>query len=159
MIKVENEEDENKDKDQDVGTKDNANQNFTTPNLLHLASKGSIGSMFNGDSNLFYSQFELYTREQKKIQITLIQDAIFRIKENFNREFEHVYQRKLQEIGKVREKNQRLRQIFVDLNEHKALSEPELGDLENAELLFDVKDSEVSFVRKYFKERAARIKL
>ena len=144
---VETDEDESKDKDKDQQDSSNkdaaANQNYLSPNLLHLASKGSIGSLFNGDSNLFYNQFELYTREQKWIQITLIQDAIFRIKENFNREFEQISQRKLQEIGKIREKNQRLKQIYIDLNEEKALTEPELGDQENAELLFEVKDSEV----------------
>lgn len=115
------------------------------PNLSQLAFKGSIGSLFNGDSNLFYSQFELYTREQKWMQIVLIQDAIYRIKENFNKEFEQVMQRKNHEIAKIREKNQRLKQIYIDLNEDKQLPEPKFGDAENPETLFDVKDEEVIF--------------
>jgi hypothetical protein len=118
------------------------------PNLSQLAFKGSIGSLFNGDSNLFYSQFELYTREQKWMQIVLIQDAIYRIKENFNKEFEQVMQRKNHEIAKIREKNQRLKQIYIDLNEDKQLPEPKFGDAENPETLFDVKDEEVIFVIK-----------
>ena len=78
------------------------------------------------------------------MQIILIQDAIYRIKDNFNKEFEIVMQRKNQEIAKIKEKNQRLKQIYVDLSEEKQLSEPQFGDSENPETLFEVKDSEVS---------------
>ena len=116
-----------------------------SPNLTQLAFKGSIGSLFNGDSSLFYSQFELFTREQKWIQIILVQDAIYRIKYNFNTEFEQVMQRKNQEIAKIKEKNQRLKQIYIDLNEEKTIPEPRFGDAENPEVLFEVKDEEVNF--------------
>ena len=77
------------------------------------------------------------------MQIVLLQDAIFRIKENFNREFEQVMQRKLQEIGKIKEKNQRLNQIYTDLNDEKTIKEPTLTEIENPEMLFEVKDDEV----------------
>lgn len=97
---------------------------------------------------MFYHQFELFTREQKWIQIILIQDALYRIKENFNKEFASVMQRKQQEIAKIREKNQRLKQIYLDLNEEQQLSEPQFGDAENPELLFEVKDNEIK-VEKY----------
>lgn len=76
----------------------------------------------------------------------LLQDAIFRIKENFNREFEQVMQRKLQEIGKIKEKNQRLNQIYTDLNDEKTIKEPTLTEIENPEMLFEVKDDEVGLV-------------
>lgn len=82
------------------------------------------------------------------MQMILIQDAIYRIKENFNKEFEMVMQRKHQEIAKIKEKNQRLKQIYVDLNEEKQLAEPQFGDAENPELLFEVKDDEIK-VEKY----------
>ena len=140
--------DEDDSKDNDNAAKD-GNQvskygDYLNPNLTQLAFKGSIGALFNGDSNLFYHQFELFTREQKWMQIALIQDAIFKIKENFNKEFEQIMARKNQEIAKIKEKNQRLKQIFIDLNEDKHLAEPEFGDAENPEVLFEVKDSEVS---------------
>lgn len=77
------------------------------------------------------------------MQIILIQDALYRIKENFNKEFELVMQRKHQEIAKIKEKNQRLKQIYIDLSEEQQLTEPQFGDAENPELLFDVKDEEV----------------
>lgn len=121
-----------------------------SPNLTQLSYKGSIGPLFNGDSNLFYHQFELFTREQKWIQIILIQDALYRIKENFNKEFELVMQRKHQEIAKIKEKNQRLKQIYIDLSEEQQLTEPQFGDAENPELLFDVKDDEVNLINESY---------
>ena len=117
--------------------------NYTNPNLAQLAYKGSISTLFNGDSPLLYNQFELYAREQKWIQISLIQECIGKIKENFNKEFETVMQRKVQEIARIKEKNLRLKQIYSDLNEEKQLDEPILGDSENPESLFQVKDEEV----------------
>lgn len=78
----------------------------------------------------------------------IFQDAIYRIKENFNKEFEQIIQRKNQEIAKVKEKNQRLKQIYIDLDEKKQLDEPQFGDAENPEVLFEVKDSEIK-VEKY----------
>ena len=79
-------EEENKE-NQDNQTNQANQSNYLAPNLTQLSFKGSIGSLFNGDSSLFYHQFELYAREQKWIQVALIQDAIYRIKENFNKEF------------------------------------------------------------------------
>lgn len=52
-------------------------------------------------------------------------------------------QRKVQEIARIKEKNLRLKQIYSDLNEEKQLDEPILGDSENPESLFQVKDEEV----------------
>lgn len=114
------------------------------PNLAQLSYKGSISSLFNGDSTLLYNQFELFNREQKWIQISLIQECIFKIKENFNKEFETIMQRKVQEIARIKEKNQRLKQIYQDLNEDKQLDEPVLGDSESPENLFKVRDDEVT---------------
>ncbi len=145
---VENDEDEanreNEGQQQQANAAASNPTNYLFPSLLNLAFKGSIGSLFNGDSSLFYNQFELFTREQKRMQIVLIQDAVYRIKENFNKEFEIVMQRKHQEIGRIKEKNMRLKQIYIDLNEEAMLVEPQFGDSENPELLFEVKDSEVS---------------
>ena len=78
------------------------------------------------------------------MQIVLIQDAMYRIKDNFNKEFEQIMMRKNNEIAKIREKNQRLKQIYIDLSEDKQLPEPQFGDAENPETLFEVKDDEVN---------------
>lgn len=117
--------------------------NYLSPNLAQLAFKGSIGSLFGGDSHFKYSQFDLFTIEQKWYQIILIQDSVYRIKINFNGEFDQIMQRKNQEIAKIKEKNQRLKQIYNDLDENKTVVEPKFGDAEKPEILFEVGDDEV----------------
>jgi len=42
-----------------------------------LALHGSLGPKYNGQSDLFYSQFELHTREEKMIQLVLIKVGNF----------------------------------------------------------------------------------
>jgi hypothetical protein len=107
-------------KDENTASNSNMSQN-TGQGLTAVALKGSLGGMFDGESPYFYNQFEVYSCEQKWMQILLIQDSIYKIKENFNKEFEQVMQRKQQELAKVREKNQRIKQIYVDLDENKAI--------------------------------------
>ena len=60
-----------------------------------------MGALFGGKSDLFYNQFELYSREQKVTQIILLKDAIYRIKNTFNKEFDEVLKKKEQELSKV----------------------------------------------------------
>jgi hypothetical protein len=133
--------------------------NYMNPNLVQLAFKGSLAPLFNGDSSYFYHQFELFTREQKMMQVTLIEDALYKIKENFNKEFEQVLQRKQQEMAKIKEKNARLKQIYIDLAEESHISElrePEFGEAEQPELLLDCKDSEIK-VEKYLTPEQRRL--
>jgi len=122
-----------------------------------LAFKGSISSLFAGDSHLFYNQFQLFTTEQKFYQIILIQDAIHRIKSNFNVEFDLMMQRKNQEIAKIKEKNQRLKQIYSDLSEDTKIAEPRFGDSENPEVIFTVTDEEIK-VEKYLTPEQRKLK-
>lgn len=142
--------------DDELREESNGNMSSQPNSLSQLALKGSLGSQFDGDSPYFYNQFEIRSVEQKWMQIILIQDAVYRIKENFNREFEQVMQRKHQEIGKVKEKNARLKQIYIDLNEEKELKEPALSDIQNPEMLFEVKDEEVK-VEKYLTPEQKRL--
>lgn len=65
------------------------------------AISGSFGAMFGGKSDLFYNQFELYGREQKIVQVILLKDAIHRIKQTFNKEFDEVMVKKDSELSKV----------------------------------------------------------
>ncbi|CAF1677938.1 unnamed protein product, partial [Didymodactylos carnosus] len=99
---------------------------------------------FNVDTSVLYSQFELYTIEQKWTQIALIQDLIYKLKEAFNREFEEVHQKKLQELAKIRERNTRIKQINYDIDDKTQVWEPDLSEKENPNLLFDVKENEVT---------------
>jgi cilia- and flagella-associated protein 43 len=92
---------------------------------------------------MLYDQFDLYTDDQKYTQIVLLNDLIYKIKESFNKEFENAFQRKLQELAKIRERNTRIKQINADLDDTSPIWEPDLTEKENPSLLFEVKDSEV----------------
>ena len=73
-----------------------------------------------------------------------LQDAIHRIKEAFNKEFNDVYAKKEQEISKVKEKNKRIAKIIDYLALDESVEEPEMSVAEKPELLLEVDDSEVS---------------
>lgn len=110
---------------------------------------GSLGALYGGGSELFYSQFELHTREQKINQIVLLEDALYRIKQVFNKEFEDLFVKKEQEIGKINEKNKRIKKILADLDIVEGIVEPALSVAEKPEMLLTVKDEEVK-VEKYY---------
>nr|XP_034327595.1 cilia- and flagella-associated protein 43 isoform X6 [Crassostrea gigas] len=108
----------------------------------------SYGAMYGGGSELFYSQFDLHTRDQKRSQIILLEDAIYRIKNTFNKEFDDVYQKKLSEISKIKDKNKRIVKILQDLDLTEEVVKPELSIYEDPESLLTVEDHEVK-VEKY----------
>ena len=102
---------------------------------------------FQIDTSILYNQFELYTHEQKWTQIVLLNDLIYKIKEAFNKEFENVHQRKLQELSKIREKNMRIKQINSDLDDPNPIWEPDLTEKEKPLMLFEVKETEVCILK------------
>ncbi|CAF2528282.1 unnamed protein product [Rotaria sp. Silwood2] len=118
---------------------------------------GSVSNEFQVDTSILYNQFELYTHEQKWTQIVLLNDLIYKIKEAFNKEFENVYQRKLQELAKIREKNTRIKQINADLDDTSPVWEPDLTEKEKPLLLFEVKDNEVKVERYYTPEQLKQL--
>ena len=87
-----------------------------------------------------------YCKERNSFQIVVLtfQDAVHRIKQNFNKEFSTVYEKKEQEIAKIKDKNKRIRKIIEDLELDNEIYEPELGVIEKPEKLLFVEDSEVS---------------
>ncbi|UJR35581.1 hypothetical protein I4U23_028334 [Adineta vaga] len=118
---------------------------------------GSVCNEFQVDSSVLYNQFELYTQEQKWTQIALLNDLIYKIKEAFNKEFENVHQRKLQELAKIRERNMRIKQINSDLDDPSPVWEPDLTEKEKPQLLFEVKDSEIKSERYYTPEQLRQL--
>ncbi|CAF0804624.1 unnamed protein product [Rotaria sordida] len=118
---------------------------------------GSVSNEFQVDTSILYDQFELYTHEQKWTQIVLLNDLIYKIKEAFNKEFETVHQRKLQELAKIREKNTRIKQINADLDDTSPIWEPDLTEKEKPLLLFEVKDNEVKVERYYTPEQLKQL--
>lgn len=88
----------------------------------------------------------------------VLQDAIHRIKEAFNKEFDEVYSKKEQEIALVKEKNKRIASIIAYLRLDEEIFEPTLSIAEKPELLLEVDESEVkcflSFELQYFFKKA-----
>ncbi|XP_059155950.1 cilia- and flagella-associated protein 43-like [Physella acuta] len=123
----------------------------------HPSISGSLGSQYGGGNELFYSQFELHTREQKITQIILLEDAIHRIKEAFNKEFDEVYSKKEQEISKYKEKNKRIAKIIKDLNLDEEVTDPNMSVVEKPELLLEVLDSEIKVERYLTPEQRKRM--
>ncbi|XP_076101524.1 cilia- and flagella-associated protein 43-like isoform X14 [Mytilus galloprovincialis] len=112
------------------------------------STTGSLGAQYGGGSDLFYSQFDLHTREQKINQIILLEDAIHRIKVAFNKEFADIHLKKVSEIGKIKEKNKRIKKIMDDIDLDEEIFLPLLSIYEEPEQLLEVKDEEVK-VEKY----------
>ena len=81
------------------------------------------------------------------LMFSYFQDAIYRIKQVFNKDFDDLYVKKEQEISKIKEKNKRLRKIIADLEVVEEVIEPSLGIAENPETLLTVEDSEVGQIK------------
>ncbi|XP_019644439.1 PREDICTED: cilia- and flagella-associated protein 43-like isoform X1 [Branchiostoma belcheri] len=109
---------------------------------------GSLAVDYGGDNEFYYSQFDLHTREQKINQIVLLKDAIYRMKEAFNKQFESVSQMKQQEMVRIKERNARITKILSDLDQAEEAWQPALTIDEQPEKLLVVEDSEVK-VEKY----------
>ncbi|CAH1784594.1 unnamed protein product [Owenia fusiformis] len=124
------------------------------------STSGSFAEQFGGGNELFYSQFELHLRHQKVNQIVLLEDAIHRIKEAYNKEFSGVFDKKLNEIAKIKEKNKRIRKILNDLNlldQLNDFNDPEVGMLERPEQLLIVNDEEVKMEKHLTAEERKKV--
>jgi hypothetical protein len=61
----------------------------------------------------------------------------------FNKDFDELFIKKEQEIGKIKEKNKRIRKIIADLDFAEEVIEPSMGVAEKPETLLTVEDDEV----------------
>lgn len=71
------------------------------------------------------------------------QDAIYRIKETFNKEFDEIYSHKDREIARIVDRNKRIRKILEDLGLPVEVVEPQMGIAEKPERLLVVENEEV----------------
>ncbi|XP_029106891.1 cilia- and flagella-associated protein 43 isoform X2 [Scleropages formosus] len=115
-----------------------------------VALAGSLSAQFGGRNPYLYSQFELFIREQKVHQITLLQDVIYEVKSDFNKQFNSVFKQKEQEISRVKERNKRIAEIMAELDLKGQLWEPTLTDIERPERDLVVLESEFK-VEKYLR--------
>ncbi|XP_034040088.1 cilia- and flagella-associated protein 43 [Thalassophryne amazonica] len=99
-------------------------------------------------NSLIYDQFSVQTTEQKINQIVLLQDVIYQVKVAFNAEFDALHRQKVLELGRLKDRNRRIRDIMVELDISEELWEPDLTDSEQPERLLSVHNSEIT-VEKY----------
>ncbi|XP_072177751.1 cilia- and flagella-associated protein 43-like [Diadema setosum] len=118
---------------------------------------GSLGAQYGGANELFYSQFELHTRQQKHNQIVLLQDCIYRIKQAFNKSFDEVFKQREQEIARIEEKNIRITKILEDLSSSEEIWQPVMDADERPEKLLTVEDSEVTVEKFVSAEQKAKM--
>ena len=110
-----------------------------------------------------HSQFHLHANQRKRDQIVLIKNTIIHLKNAFNKEFDDVYSSKKQEITRIAERSDRIKQILQDLKSSDTVEIPKLLDIENPESYLVVGDDEIKFDRyltpEEETERAEREKL
>jgi hypothetical protein len=94
--------------------------------------------------DLLYHPIDLHTPQRKINQIHLLKWNIRQIKKEFNKEVLAVLDIKRTEIGKIEEKNERIREIEKELSETVDSFHPQLDDSETPENVLTVKDEEVS---------------
>ena len=103
-------------------------------------------------------QFQLHSNKRKRDQIILVQNTIRKLKLAFNKEFDDVYFAKKQEISRVSERLDRIRQILKDLKSPEETVVPSFRDIEQPECFLVVEDDEIK-VQKYLtpEQEAARL--
>lgn len=75
--------------------------------------------------------------------VLYLQDAIYRIKQTYNKIFDEVYKQREQEIARIEEKNVRITKILSDLTSNEKIWQPGMDADEKPEKLLTVEDSEV----------------
>lgn len=118
--------------------------------LLEVCYQGhrNVNYLSKNPDHVFNSIAKKNNKLMKKMFITLalfvaFQDAIYRIRKAFNKEFDSVFDKKEQDITKLKEKNTRIKKIFEDLEMEQVTWQPEMGIIERPEKLLVVEDYEV----------------
>lgn len=86
------------------------------------------------DWDYLYGALELFTNNRKRNQIILLNNIIFKIKEEFNQEFNKLQQFRINSLDNIIEKNKRIAEILDELHKDKAeIFDPKKNILENPE--------------------------
>ena len=117
---------------------------------------GSHAKKFFGNS-IQHSQFNLHSNQRKRDQIELIKHTIGHLKNTFNKEFDDVYLSKKQEIARVAERTERIKQILKDLKSEDDVVIPAFKQIEIPESFLIVEDSEIKFEKYLTPEEQAAL--
>jgi hypothetical protein len=108
------------------------------PNIS--AKKSPHSSIFK---ELLYSSFELNNTEKRRTQIFMLRECILEAKKHFNNIFNQVAHKKLEEMGKIEEKNDRISDIMPKLKLKESIFHPKLDPDETPDSIIIVNDDEV----------------
>lgn len=107
--------------------------------------------------DFLYSQLELYSNNQKRNQIIMIQNIIHSIKEEFNIEFELASKQRMQQIESIVEKNKRMLEIQTDLKMNLEEFWMKKNVMEQPESVLEVTAEEVGMKRYLSREEKKRV--
>ena len=110
----------------------------------------------SGDFKYLYTAFDLFTNVRRRNQIIIIQSIIYRIKQEFNTEFESLMAQRVNSVDFINEKNKRIQEILTDLQKPINIFDPKKNFLENPENILTVKPEEIPFEKYYSKDERER---
>ncbi|XP_078268914.1 cilia- and flagella-associated protein 43 isoform X2 [Rhinoraja longicauda] len=123
----------------------------------NVAVKGSLTYLYGLMNSYLYKQLELHTKDQKINQIILLQDMIYNIKAEFNKEFDATYKQKELEIARVNDRNVRIREIIMQLDMDEDVWVPIMSNNEKPERDLEVLKSEISAEQYLTEEQKAKL--
>lgn len=91
------------------------------------------------------------------MQIELLREVIFELKRDYNKEFDSLERFKEDQIFLIREKNELIKELLLNLKTEDDLFEPETHILENPDHIFDVKESDIKVEKYLTKDERARL--
>lgn len=109
------------------------------------------------DWDYLYGAMELFTNNRKRNQIILLQNIIFRIKEEFNKEFDKMMHQRQIQVDMIAEKNKRIDEILGEIHRSEEVFEPNKNLLENPERILEVHPDEIPFKKYLTREERERI--
>ncbi|XP_051883623.1 cilia- and flagella-associated protein 43 [Pristis pectinata] len=113
----------------------------------NTALKGSLTSQSGVLNPYLHKQLELHTKDEKINQIILLQDVIYNIKIEFNKEFDATYKQKEVEISRVNDRNVRIKEVMMQLDMNEDIWVPTMSNNEKPERDFVVQDLEITAER------------
>uniref|UniRef100_A0A0V0J2R4 Cilia- and flagella-associated protein 43 n=1 Tax=Schistocephalus solidus TaxID=70667 RepID=A0A0V0J2R4_SCHSO len=137
-------------RDSEASSED-ADEEEQKPEEKNLVQTGGTAEKFGVRTDLLYGQLEIFTTDEKILQITLIKDVIYQLMSKFNAVFEEYCEKKRLEIRGISKRVARINQILPELYPDEALismTKYEFQPVEKPEVILTVTDEEVD-VEKY----------
>jgi len=107
--------------------------------------------------DLIYEAYELYSNPHKRMQIELLREVVFELKRDYNKEFDALERFKEDQIFLIKEKNELIKELLLNLKTEDELFEPDHHILENPDHIFDVKESDIKVEKYLTKEERAKV--